>query len=73
MKYLIYLNGQERYYGAENINIIDVTWTEEDVIQLIKPKELQEENLYSDPDECGISGNVYIPVSQISHITMFDD
>lgn len=72
MKYSIYVKNYKFHYSADSYKVTDVTWTNEPVMMIKNPTEAYEEDLYSDIETCGVSGDLYIPISQISHIIMFD-
>jgi hypothetical protein len=71
MTYNIYVKGYKFYYEANKINLADVKWFNEEVIELEKPTECYEEDSYSDPDRCVIDGSIFIPKKQISHIVVY--
>jgi len=72
MKFSVFVDSYKYYYTADKIELVDVSWSKDEVIKLVDAKECYDENLYEDPDTCGVGGTVFIPKNKINHIIMWD-
>lgn len=68
MSYTIYVEGSKYYYYADNIELVDVMWSDKEVVKITNPKECYDTGPYTDPDQCGLQGEMFIPKDKITHL-----
>jgi len=71
MKYLFYIKGNQTYYEADEYELGDVVWTDEEVVIIKNPTELLED-IEGEPATLGVRGSLFIPKNSVSHIVVFE-